>query len=104
MSDEGKSTLERALTTAREAALSAVESRVPFWPAACIEWMQRRRLRSIVRHAYDSVPFYRRAMDERGLLPRDFRTVEDLERLPLIDSLTVRLHADQFISRAVGPA
>ncbi len=40
------------------------------------------KLRTIVRHAYQTVPYYRRVMDERGL--RDIDTPADLRRLPLL--------------------
>src|SRR5687768_6675992 len=78
------STARRAFNTAYLAALSARERRVPFWPAERIAALQRRRLRAMVRHAYATVPFYRRALDERGLRPEDFTSAEDLARLPLI--------------------
>ncbi len=91
----------RAWNTAQVAARGAFESRVPFWPLARIEWLQRRRVRAIVRHAYASVPFYRDAMRARGLRPSDFRTASDLEKLPLLDSLIVREQLDAFFSSAV---
>ena len=87
--------------TAYLAALATVERRVPFWPAERIERAQRRRLRTIVRHAYGTVPYYRRVMDERGLRPDDFRTVADLPKLPVLDSLTVRRDPELFVSTRV---
>ena len=85
------------------AALAAVDRHVPRWPPERIARLQERRLRSMIRHAYRSVPFYRRAMDERRLKPTDIRTAADLEKLPLVDSLTVRARIDDFVSRAVAP-
>jgi len=46
--------------------------------------LQSRRLREIVRHAYETVPFYRRLFDSEGLSPSDVRGVEDLTSLPII--------------------
>ena len=45
---------------------------------------QSRKLRKMVRHAYDHVPFYRRVFDRVGLAPCDIRGAEDLHRLPII--------------------
>lgn len=79
-----------------------VERTVPFWPAPAIEGAQRRRLRRMVRHAYDSVPFYREAMDERGLRPDDFAVAADLARLPLIDAEVVQRQPSLFMARDRG--
>src|SRR5215218_3065262 len=89
---------KRLVNTGHMAALAAVERRIPFWPLERIERLQCRRLQSIVRHAYETVPYYRRTMDELGLLPGDFQTVDDLAKLPLIDDATVRQDPDQFAS------
>lgn len=40
----------------------------------------------MVAHAYATVPYYRAVMDARGFTPRDFRTADDLARLPLVTS------------------
>jgi phenylacetate-CoA ligase len=81
-------------------ARSRVERTIPFWPLERIERLQRYRLRRIIRHAYETVPFYRQAIDERGLRPGDFRTVEDLASLPLIDGLTVQRDIELFLSES----
>ncbi len=90
--------LPRLINTAVVVARAAVERSVPFWSAERIEWLQRRRLRAIVRHAYQTVPFYTRAMDELGLRPGDFREVTDLARLPLLDASQVRRDLSAFLS------
>ncbi|MGH9671773.1 MAG: phenylacetate--CoA ligase family protein [Bryobacteraceae bacterium] len=61
------------------------EAALPFRPLETILGIQTRRVKAIVRHAYDSVPFYRRAMEERSLRPGDIACAADLARLPLID-------------------
>jgi len=88
----------RLLNTAYVGAYALVERTIPFWPIEWIERLQRYRLRAIIRHAYDSVPFYRQALDERGLRPNDFRTVQDLSKLPLIDGTTVWTDPEAFLS------
>jgi len=45
--------------------------------------LQDRKLRRLVRHAYDNVPYYRRLFDGAKLKPEDIRTVDDLERVPI---------------------
>jgi phenylacetate-coenzyme A ligase PaaK-like adenylate-forming protein len=95
---ERSSWIRRAWNSAYVAGLSRVERGLPYGAPEELERRQRRRLRSIVRHAYESVPFYREAMDERGLRPADFESARDLAKLPLIDAATVQLNIDRFTS------
>ncbi len=61
-----------------------------FHPASALDYLpppqlrdlQLRRLRSIVRRAYDGVELYRRRMDERGIAPDSLKSLEDIGRLP----------------------
>jgi len=50
-------------------------------PRTDLRSLQLRRLRETVARAYQRVPFYRRALDSRGVKPEDIRTLEDLRRL-----------------------
>jgi phenylacetate-CoA ligase len=45
---------------------------------------QERRLRAIVRHAYQTVPDYRARCEARGLRPDDIRSLADLPKLPIV--------------------
>jgi phenylacetate-CoA ligase len=45
---------------------------------------QNKRLRRLVKYAYDNVPFYKLKLKERGLKPSDIATVNDLNKLPII--------------------
>ena len=89
---------KRFLNTAHIGLLSRFERHLPFQPFHKIEQLQRKRLRTIIKHAYETVPFYRNAMREQGLLPEQFHSVDDLARLPLIDSVMVRRNPEQFLS------
>jgi phenylacetate-CoA ligase len=46
--------------------------------------LQDRRLREIVRHAYDNVELYRRKYQQAGVHPSDIQTADDLAKLPII--------------------
>ena len=90
----------RLFNTGAVLARAAVERAVPFRDPRWIARLQGRRVRAIVRHAHATVPFYRRAMAERGLAPDDIQDAAGLARLPLLDSRHVRLHIDEFVSSA----
>lgn len=59
------------------------EARLPYHPPGTLVALQNRRVKSIVAHAYNTVPYYRRVMDEAGLHPADFHTAQDLAKLPI---------------------
>lgn len=47
-----------------------------------LEQLQLERLQETLARVYMNVPFYRRKFDEAGIDPDDFRSIEDLKRLP----------------------
>lgn len=65
--------------------------------------IQQRKLRRILHHAYENVPFYRHRFRSANLTPGDFRTVEDLRRLPLPTKRELSRHPlRERTSRAVA--
>ncbi len=46
--------------------------------------IQSERLVNTVRHAYESVPFYRESMAKKGVTPDDIRSIDDLPKLPFL--------------------
>ena len=45
---------------------------------------QNERLVKQVRHVWDSVPYYRKKMEEKGVTPDDVKSVDDLHKLPFL--------------------
>lgn len=60
--------------------------------------LQERRLRSIIKHAYDHVPYYHRNFRERKIRPSDVRTIEDLRKLPILTKEDVRDNFNQLMA------
>ena len=48
-----------------------------------LQELQNRKLRTVIRHAYENVPYYRSLFSSVGLTPEDIRTVEDLKHIPI---------------------
>jgi len=46
---------------------------------------QTEKLKALVKRVYDNTVFYRRRFDEAGIKPEDIQTLEDLQRIPLIE-------------------
>jgi phenylacetate-CoA ligase len=59
-------------------------------PLSQLRELQNRRLRVLIHHAYERVPYYRHLFDSAGIAPADIRTVEDLPRLPITTKQMLR--------------
>ncbi|HYO45750.1 MAG TPA: hypothetical protein VEY33_03575 [Gemmatimonadota bacterium] len=63
------------------------------------------RLRRLIAHAYDRVPFYRQRFDRAGVRPADIQVLADLELLPITEkSDLVDSPPDQITARGYDPA
>ena len=71
-----------------------------WWSEERIREHQNERIRSVLLHAYQTVPFYRRWYDEQGVDVDAVTTTADLEQLPVLSKQMVREHADEMISSA----
>ena len=52
--------------------------------------LQLQRLRWSLRHAYDNVPFHKKAFDEKGVHPDDLKTLADLSKFPFMTKTALR--------------
>ena len=51
-------------------------------PREALEAIQLKRLQSLAEKAYATVPFYKKAFDEKGVKPDDIKSLDDLHKLP----------------------
>lgn len=66
---------------------------------------QQARLRSLVAHAYEHVPFYRRLFDRHRLRPEDIRSLDDLQRIPITTKHELQeAGLPQRLARGVNPS
>ncbi|MCF0145414.1 MAG: phenylacetate--CoA ligase [Eubacterium sp.] len=59
-------------------------------PREVIKALQDERLVKQVRHVWDSVPYYRKKMEEKGVTPDDIRSSDDLYKLPFLSKADLR--------------
>lgn len=64
-----------------------------------IEFLQQQNLRVLLKHAYETVPYYRRVFRSRKLIPSDIRSAEDLKKLPVLTKSAIRKNFRDLISR-----
>lgn len=72
-----------------------------YWTREKLVEYQSKRLRNIVGHAYDCVPYYHRRLEKLGITPDDIKTQKDLNRLPIIRKDDVRENLGEMISEGL---
>ncbi len=66
---------------------------------------QNMRLRRLVRHAYENVPYYRNLFDRHRVKPEDIRTVDDLTAVPITSRADLQTRpATEFLAQGVDPS
>lgn len=88
--------LQKLMNTARVAAWSQRDVRIPYMAPEALGDLQALRVQRLLAHAWEHVPFYRDWMRGAGAGPGDIRDAADLARLPTIDKLELALHSDRF--------
>ena len=66
--------------------------------------IQDAKLRRLVHHCYDSVPYYMHLFDRLGIKPEDIHGINDLEKLPILTKQTIRDHYNEFFSKGIDPS
>ena len=61
-----------------------------------IQWL---KLKGMLQHAYDSVPYYQRLMDAHDLSPSKIHSMEDYRRLPELTREIIRANRDELVSK-----
>ena len=59
-------------------------------PREALEALQRKRLQRVVERVYHTVGFYRRLLDEAGVIPDDIKTLHDIQKLPFTTKQDLR--------------
>lgn len=60
------------------------------WTREQIDAFQNERLRLLIEHAYNHVPYYHDLFDRLGIRPSDIRVKEDLARLPILTKTIIK--------------
>jgi phenylacetate-CoA ligase len=60
-----------------------------------LNWQKRK---SILSHAFEHVPFYRRKYEQAGLCPNDIKSPDDFARIPIVEKDEIRAHAQEMLS------
>ncbi len=61
--------------------------------------LQTIKLRVLIKHVYENVPYYQRLFKTRGLTPDDITELEDLAKLPFLTKSLVRENFNDLLSK-----
>jgi len=61
-----------------------------YLPLPQLRELQLQRLQTIVRHAYEFVPLYKKRLDDAKVTPEAIQTLKDIERLPFTAKVDLR--------------
>jgi phenylacetate-CoA ligase len=70
-----------------------------YWSRERLLEYRNKRLREIVKYAYNNVPFYHEKFMQAGLNPEDIRTADDLSKLPVIRKDEVKRNLERMVSK-----
>jgi phenylacetate-CoA ligase len=74
-----------------------------WWSREQLEELQLVRLQALLSHSYEHVPYYRRIFDERKLKPADFKSLDDLQLLPILTKEDVRQNLRELVAVNIDP-
>lgn len=70
-----------------------------WWSPDKIAELQLERLKALLRHAYQNVPYYSQRFAEAGLHPDDIKTLDDLAKLPILTKRDIRENRSELVAR-----
>ncbi len=70
-----------------------------FWSTEKLREDQLKRLQKLLKDSYDNTTYYRTIMDERGLTPDSFQSLDDLKKLPVLTRDITFDRQEQFFSK-----
>ncbi|MDR9424070.1 MAG: hypothetical protein RI567_02160 [Marinobacter sp.] len=73
------------------------------WTRQEAEAWQAEKLHDMVRHCRRTVPFYQQLFADYGLNENDFTSVQDIQKLPVLEKETLRQNTTQFRSSEDKP-
>jgi len=64
-----------------------------------IKELQNKKLRALIRHAYENVPYYHKLFRKLNLKPDDIEREEDLRKLPILRKEDIRKNFSELLAR-----
>ena len=72
-----------------------------YYSAEELKEVQREKLRLMIRHCHDNVPYYRKLFRRLNLRPDDFKEISDLNKLPILTKQEVKADPEEFRAKNI---
>ena len=72
-----------------------------YWPKETIEDYQFNKLRILIDHAYENIPYYKETFDKHDFKPTDLVELKDLNKIPILTKKDIRKNFDRLIDPSV---
>ena len=79
------------------------DPRIELMSPAELKILQERKLRQTVKQAYTCSLYYKKKFDEAGIHPDDIRTLEDIDKIPLLDKYMIRDSSQRSVEAGERP-
>mgnify|MGYP000220983596 CR=1 FL=1 len=73
-----------------------------WWKPEELEELQNKKLRALIRHAYENVPYYHRLFKRLDLSPEDIKTREDLNKIPFLTKDIIRKNFNDMQAKNIN--
>ena len=77
-------------------------NKTQWWKPRELEELQNKKLRTLIKHAYENVPYYHRLFKKLGLCPEDIKTKEDLQKVPILTKEDIRKNLPDLLARNIS--
>lgn len=74
-----------------------------WWSGQELQNYQNEKLRKLIKHAYENVPYYHKLFEENRLKPDDIKTIKDLPKIPILTKEIARKNLSQLIAVNLKP-
>ncbi len=69
-----------------------------------VRLLREKKFRHLIRHTYESVPYYRKLFDDAGLSPGDIKTLDDIAYIPISEKKDLQAAGTDAITSSSFPA
>jgi phenylacetate-CoA ligase len=66
-----------------------------------LQELKFRKLKVLLKHAYDNVPYYHESFKQAKFKPSDFRQIDDLSKVPILNRHVMRDHIEEMLARNI---
>lgn len=80
--------------------LKDYESRSDWTYEQLIEY-RNMKLQRMIKHCYETVPYYKKLFNEKGINYNEIKTIDDLKILPILSKSEVKANINSFISTVI---